>query len=304
MNNEANEFVMDFTQTPFGETLRQAALEAERSGIAKSWYPLLTGISEDCLRRVPVVPWSDRFGGLENIVKSQTDVWLDVVFAIDPRPGLGILIDTKAYEPGFDYLWFVIDMLLWKGAMELDSELDSEGSLEPRLAKMFGLVDPRDLTRPLYSKHLLRDIGLVPEPEPADKHDDARVVIEETQPAVYESSIPMATPQDSIAKAPERPAGEPKVKKSRAQSRKKAPPVVAAACDDVVDEEVPVQVLPEFLPADWKLSRRNTEVRLLHTELAAHSSLTLCPQIFHRLLVDDEKSGQIRWGDFEKVASY
>jgi len=252
--------------------LRQLVAEANRSGISKSWFPTLCAISESRLARLPPEPRFDLFGELDSIVKSQASDWVEVVFALDARPGLDSIIETGAYIPHYDNMWIYVDSGLWEAAKKLER---APGSL----AKMYGLFDPGDEDRPMFSREFLKEFYRVlserekPAPAPAPV------------PEPYESSIPVAIPQDEVARAPPRPTEKAKAKR-KSKGRKKGPPrpspkdAEKAEGKTAVEEETDAN--GPLLPDLSKLSHRTIE-------------------IFQRLLGHEEKSGQIRWGDFEKA---
>ncbi|KAG8882688.1 hypothetical protein FRB98_003517 [Tulasnella sp. 332] len=103
---------------------------------------------------------------------------------------------TGACYVKYDYFWLGTDIAL-RGATG-----------EPE----------QDLNRPLYSVKLPHDTAK----KFGDDDKWARGIAKATSTR-YESSIATATPWDSVEKAPELPPGTICAKKSRAQSRKKAP---------------------------------------------------------------------------------
>ncbi|KAG9020664.1 hypothetical protein FRB95_003781 [Tulasnella sp. JGI-2019a] len=214
----ASKFLDDFFLTRFGLALADAVEEANRTSAPDSWYPMLTGIAPDRLRRVPLDPLHDRFGKLDNIVRSQADTWLSVIFSFEPGPLLVKLLMCETWtEAGaaaeYDALWMAVDTLAWSASKYLGGSPDS-------LSELFGLISP-EITRwrPMHSFEMFKEKMWY-------KHAKELAHGDPPSAQPYVSSIPMATPQDMTAKAPERLASgesksKPKAKKSRAQSRKK-----------------------------------------------------------------------------------
>lgn len=250
----AVEFSQSFGILSFGRELRASVLDADRRGATKAWFPLLSAIAEQKLERVPVEAFFEDFGLSDNVVKSNQDMWLGCVFSLQLQPAIDILIRTEDWDPTFDVLWFHADLVLWNAAKEIEREPGA-------LAKRYGLVDPSDPNRPLRSRQVLQDLQREKEREEGEhqKKVDA--------PVKYESNIQVAAPQDSVAKAPERPTEEDAPKRTRRKKNKgktadeagEGGPSPAPEPLDPFVEENPK--LPEMLPTEYKLSRKNTNVR-------------------------------------------
>ncbi|KDQ14270.1 hypothetical protein BOTBODRAFT_55453 [Botryobasidium botryosum FD-172 SS1] len=264
-----SEFVGGLVDTTFGKELKQLVAEANKSGASKSWFTTLCAIPESKLQRLPPTPRFDLYGELDAIVASQANQWLEVVFSLDGRPGLDTIIATNELVPHYDHLWMYIDSTLWEAAEQLEG---TPGSLKD----MYGLVNPDHEERPRYSREFLKEFYRVEH----ERKESAPTPAPAAQPS--ESSIPVAIPgQDEVARAPPRPTEAPKTKRKGKGKKKKAPrpsPNDAAEPpeDKEADEDHP------FIPNLSKLSHKTIE-------------------IFQRLLSHEEKSGQIRWGDFEKA---
>lgn len=246
-HHEATELLDEFTHTAVGEALKAAVDEANRSGASKSWFSLLSAIPSSKLKKEPLEPLYDHFAHLDNIVHSQSGTWHGSMSAFEPRPVLNIIIQEKDWKKWYDTFWAKADLTLWKEATRLE---DTPGSL----GKLFGLFPPnQQSSRPTYSKAVFKEL------ESKRVQEERRQLASTVESVPYVSSIPTATPQDSIAKAPARVSDEPKVKKTRAQSRKKGLAGLVEGPDQV--EHGDESHLPDLLPSDFNLSRKNAEVR-------------------------------------------
>ncbi|KDQ06213.1 hypothetical protein BOTBODRAFT_49496 [Botryobasidium botryosum FD-172 SS1] len=201
------EFFDSFLESTFGEELRDAVAQAIHSGASKAWFPRLSVFPRSKLESVPVLN-TDVFGELDSIVGSQSNTWLGVVFSLDARVAIDALLDTRAFVPYYDHFWLSVDQALWDAAKDLELTAGS-------LANLFGLFDPNDPDRPLFSLKFLRDISQEEEGKPKSAPAPAAA----SEPFV--SPFPIATPQDSVARAPPRSADKPKgKKKSRGGKRR------------------------------------------------------------------------------------
>lgn len=149
----------------------------------------------------------------------------------------------------YDQFWLDIDATLWELASGLER---APGSMK----ECFGLYGPED-KRPTCTEEFL---GQHVRQEEERLAQEAAAVA----PTAYVSNIPVATHQDSIAKAPARTPGE---KKPKVKKRKEgAVPAGAGQLGEVVQDEVPDdRKLPEVLADGWKLSKRKCDVRFIHS---------------------------------------
>ncbi|KAG8948944.1 hypothetical protein FRC04_009145 [Tulasnella sp. 424] len=273
-----------FQYSPFAFELSNLIEEANRTGVSKSWESL-------CLA-VPPRKFNGKVGSLnirhpsfaeyDRLYRHQSITWLGVIWQLEFRDGLKVLLDSDQWGvEHYDWMWFTLDQILWEEAKSLERTSDS-------VAMLYGLIAPDDKNRPLATRSFLDDVlrlaGEVTASERRRKE-------EEELRASFVQNIPTATPQESTAKAPQRGAGEPqiKVRKRRkgkaASAQPEASPTTPGisephAVPDVVEKNTENRNLPDFLPMDWKLSRKTVD-------------------IFHRLLDPKGKSGQMRWADFE-----
>lgn len=211
-------------------------------------------MDQDKVKEVDDEPHVNRFGSVESFVKVRALAWLSVCFAIDAKLAVTLMVTTDTWGwMEYDILWRTVDQILWQ-------EAKSPECAPGRLAKLFGLFDPQDKNRPTAGEAFLRELSRL-----IDVADELfRPETVPDQPFV--SSIPVATPQDSVAKAPERGSFEPKVKvkKKKAKSGQSTeyppPPPPQAQPVEVPEGDEPDENLPELLPKNWKLNKRTVDV--------------------------------------------
>ncbi|KAG8947249.1 hypothetical protein FRC00_009195 [Tulasnella sp. 408] len=250
----AVEFTDGFTQSSFGQDLTTLVKEAIQDGSSKSWFPFLSGMDQEKVTEVDDEPHVNRFGSVESFVKVQALEWLSVCFAIDAKLAVTLMVTTDTWGwMEYDILWRTVDQILWQEAENLQCA-------PGRLAKLFGLFDPLDKNRPTAGEAFLRELSRL-----IDVADELfRPEIVPDQPFV--SSIPVATPQDSVAKAPERGSFEPKVKvkkkkaKAGQSTESPPPPPPQAQPVEIPEEDEPDENIPELLPKNWKLNKRTVDV--------------------------------------------
>ncbi|KAG8948945.1 hypothetical protein FRC04_009146 [Tulasnella sp. 424] len=278
------EFENAFEYSTFAAELSNLVEEANRTGMSKTWESLCLAIPPR--KFSSEVDWirtrCPSFAEYERLYRHQSLTWLSVIWQIEFRDGLKMLLDTDQLGmEHYDGMWFTLDMFLWEQAKLLER---TSGSV----ARLYGLIAPDDKNRPLAMRNFVDDVLRFVEEVTANER---RRIEEEELRASFVQSIPTATPQESTAKAPQRGAEEPqiKVRKRRkgkaASAQPEANPTTTGisephAVPNAVEKKTENRNLPDFLPMGWKLSRKTVD-------------------IFHRLLDPKEKSGQMRWADFE-----
>ncbi|KAJ6589048.1 hypothetical protein B0H19DRAFT_1058122 [Mycena capillaripes] len=281
-----NEFIDQFTTTPFGNRLIQyaAAVEAQTTDRGQM-RSILYFMDPDKLPRASAEYW-DRAGEVDRSIREMEGTWQNRAWQMSVNPLLKYIQDQQGPRgfnesvviplPLFNEMWSAVDTHLWNVAKTLDRKGE-----KGRVAKEFGLFDPADPKRPMASEFLLRsldpELGIPLKPK--------------TTPASYVQNIPVARPGESIVQsgyayvsglfgASSAPQPKEKVK-----TRGKASP-------DGEEEEGEVaepRVLPEVLPPEFKIGKKVLK-------------------LFHRILEPPEEEkengpvkGQVRWGDFENA---
>ncbi|KAG8994236.1 hypothetical protein FRB90_000503 [Tulasnella sp. 427] len=266
------------------ETIANLVEEATRTGGSKTWESQCTAILPQKLKPDESINLMKirfpSFAQYERLYRQQSLTWLSVIWKLECRDLLRMLLETDVWRvEHYDFMWFTLDTLLWEGASRLERK-------PGRLGKLYELISPDAKQRPLATRHYWDEVLKSLEEQTVDER---RKREEEELRASYVQEIPTATPQESIAKAPERSEEQlkPKTRKRRKGKGDQAHPDLTSAPTEAATEpqatpsNAPVrQDVPDILPKGWKLGRKTVD-------------------IFNRLLDPKEKSGQIRWADFE-----
>lgn len=158
-------------------------------------------------------------------------------------------------------MWFTLDKILWEQATLLER---TSGSV----ARLYGLIAP-DENRPLATRSFLDDVlRLVDEVTAKERRRQE----DEELRASFVQNIPTATPQESVARGPERAVEEPKVKvrkrrkgkqdstQPEATSAETKPPEPSEG-SSTATKKVAETTVPDVLPMEWKLGHRTVDVR-------------------------------------------
>ncbi|KAF7353780.1 Regulation of transcription from pol ii promoter-related protein [Mycena venus] len=183
----------------------------------------------------------------------------------------------------FDEGWRTIDTALWEFSRALDRSND-----KGTVAKKFGLFDPTDPERPTCMKALYKQVRVLSErlrPQSAPvSQSSANVPPAKSQPIVASPTV-AASGHAYLSNTQHLRA------KEKVKTRGGAPVEVPVDID-VADEEEGEEILPDFLPQDFKIGKKLLKV-------------------FHRILqapdlpeTDNDQGprlGQIRWAEFERA---
>lgn len=198
--------------------------------------------------------WLDQTGhmGILSIVK----MWL----AGDFRDQDGKLMEQKL-GINSDVMWLEVDACMMAMAAMLDKDED-----KGRVAKTFGLINPRDPSRPMTNKYLFK--SLMPQQE-MPRIEAATTPAPISSPPSTNSvpSIPVASPGETIAKSGHAYvssiAKEGGVAKEKTKTRKGPAPETVAdnnPVDDDLEETERLEALPDVLPAQYKLGKKVMKV--------------------------------------------
>lgn len=170
-----------------------------------------------------------------------------------------------------DIMWIEVDAAMMAMASTLDRDgVDNKG----RVAKAFGLLNPKDPNRPMTNKYLFK--SYIPQKETSRIEEVVEEVVTPTSvasssPGRDAPSIPVAAPSETIAKSGHAYVSE-LVKeagllKEKVKTRKGPSVEVVAANgpgDDDLDEAERLESLPDVLPAQYKLGKKVMKVRYCH----------------------------------------
>ena len=160
---------------------------------------------------------------------------------LDASDPLSYILSNEDDILGYDLFWASVDGLYWQEIQKIE---ESPGSV----ARRFGFHDPAARSTPSIRRKLLGEM------EKWREEQRAREAAPPPEP--YVSSIPIATPQDLVAKAPPRAVGEVKVKVKKKKAKPTEDPISAPEVELLVD----TRNLPQALPDTWKLGRKHADV--------------------------------------------
>ncbi|KIO16311.1 hypothetical protein M407DRAFT_34037 [Tulasnella calospora MUT 4182] len=220
----------------------------------------------------------------ERLYRRQSLTWLGIIWQLDCRDALKVLLETDQWGvQHYDWLWFTLDNILWEEAKLLERT-------SGRVARLYGLIAPDDKNRPLATKTLMDNVlRFVDEVAASEKRRQQ----DEELRASFVQNIPTATPQESVAKGPERGGEDPKfkVRKRRKGKQDLAQPEATSTTTEpstprpgpsTAAKPAAEKTVLDVMPIEWKLGRKTVD-------------------IFHRLLNPKEKCGQMRWAEFENA---
>ncbi|KAJ7591521.1 hypothetical protein C8J56DRAFT_935771 [Mycena floridula] len=276
-----DEFLEHFLHTPFGTNLRKCALEKAGNQMHPGMFKYLCPLDPQKLDLVTALtkPVTYKAFGqactLDSYIISQwhnNEIELGEAINDVIRHGRTLPVLIAAFQTA----WEFNDRILWNAAKYWDRP-DQPG----RVAREFGLLDPKDPNRPSYTRGLFQLLGETPEtPAPAAS------VKEE-----YVHSFPVAAAGEGIMSGhaytketePSRPKNKSKTTGTTEPTTVKAPP--EPVLDQTLDD------FPDILPRTFKLPKKILKV--FHNILEVERDKT-----------DDAnapKRGTVRWGDFEKA---
>lgn len=170
-----------------------------------------------------------------------------------------------------DIMWIEVDAAMMAMASTLDRDgADNKG----RVAKAFGLLNPKDPNRPMTNKYLFR--SYIPQEEMPRFEEVVEEVVTPTSvtsPSLGRDapSIPVAAPSETMAKSGHAYVSEmvkeAGLSKEKVKTRKGPSVGVVAANDpgeDELDEAERLESLPDVLPAQYKLGKKVMKVRYNH----------------------------------------
>ncbi|KAF7328968.1 hypothetical protein MVEN_02526800 [Mycena venus] len=275
------EFIDQFLTTPFGNRLIEYASAIEAQMVdRKQMRSIIYFMDPIKLPYVGAEYW-DRVGEVSRSIRQMEEAWSSEIWRMDIEPIILHIEEqegTNAFKesfvfplPLFNHMWLELDTMLWIVAQSFDRKGE-----EGRVAKEFGLFDPGDPNRPMASEFLLRSL----DPELGVP------VKAKTTPAPYVQNIPVARQGDSIVQSGFAYVaglfgGSTQKEKVKTRGEAEKPK------EDQVEEEEEPRILPEVLPAEFKIGKKALK-------------------LFHRILEPPEEEkenaptkGQVRWGDFE-----
>ncbi|KAJ7074709.1 hypothetical protein C8F01DRAFT_1101576 [Mycena amicta] len=280
----ASEFESQFVRTEFGMKLVNYAASLEKAGTDRAHMrSILYYMDPAQLADEPERYW-DRAGEASRSIRALEETWShrtwklsidSVIGVLQTLAGSGGLNKEKMEMPRevFNELWRRVDEQLWSFAASLDRKGE-----EGRVAREYGLWNPKDPKRPVATMYTFREIEL-------EIIKGVPLKAKTTPAYVQPESIPIARSGESAARSghayvANKPGSKEKVK-TRGEASKN---------DTLVDAEPEeVKILPELLPIEFKLGKKVLK-------------------LFHRVLEPPEEEkenapakGQVRWGDFESA---
>ncbi|VDB83237.1 unnamed protein product [Peniophora sp. CBMAI 1063] len=314
------EFITNMYDSPFGETFKAYALSimsrCSNPEIVSRLAFLQLGSDSPSAPR-PMY----KYGKASSVSHDQVMRWIQARVGDNlyygPELGDGTYTAQNFWVQDmslFDPLMLRLDEDLWRMA----SKLDKPGQAGT-VARMYGLLDPKDPGRLTFRKRLERKL-LEGSPKP------------QTTPAptakVYESSIPVAMPgaKDDAAMSGHKYATEAGTESTASKSKKKKKkgkaankseePDATASVDGVTASLDATKITEETTPAQTQVDQPQT-VNLDEVPDALPGKFVLpkkMAKIIHRLLdgryddddwdkrdADAPAKGEVRWQDFEKV---
>ncbi|KAG8909947.1 hypothetical protein FRC01_006632, partial [Tulasnella sp. 417] len=280
----ASEFGDAFRNSTFATELAKLVEEANRTGVSKTWESLCLAIPPRKFngRLDSISVRYTSFAEYERSYRRQSLTWLGVIWQLDCRDAFKVLLETDQWGvQHYDWMWYTMDNILWEEAKRLER---APGSV----ARLYGLIAPDDKNRPLATKSFMDEVlRFVDEVTASEKRREQ----DEMLRASFVQHIPTATHQDSVAKGPERNPEEPKVKVRKRRKGKQGltqpeetlvgtEPFEPQGGPSAETKNAAETTVPDLLPMEWKLGRKTVD-------------------ILHRLLDPKEKSGQMRWAEFE-----
>ncbi|KAJ3935936.1 MAG: hypothetical protein NXY57DRAFT_987714 [Lentinula lateritia] len=327
-------FFQEFCASHFGRRLQEAASESKQLSPSSPQLDIVfeevSFMSRSSLSKY-IPPHHDHafwhFGRCRSIVEAMVDVWAHAIF--DPgltgpdivrcymwmhhspeyagfraqqRPGFD---EGEEFNAFFDKTWYDADKWCWERAGELDPPDGRKEKGKGAVARMFGLYDVQDNTRPSWwNFKILMKI--------ARELEDSSLVEKEkvestAKPGSAVSVIPVSTgPRDTAVHSGHAYAAG-NVGTDATKDKVKTRPSVMVVDEpegpeggkgskdptsgDEKGEEVEEYLIPEFLPKQFKLPKKvhKTFQRILEND----DNPNLAP--------DAPKKGQVRWDDFEKA---
>ncbi|KAK7035873.1 regulation of transcription from pol ii promoter-related protein [Favolaschia claudopus] len=178
----------------------------------------------------------------------------------------------------FDFLWAHIDGKLWQCAMMLDRST-SKGTV----AQKFGVFDPADPERPSFMKMAEKRVGAYL----AQRQRRALPA----NPSKPKESFSLPAVEPAVAASGHAYVSD--TQHLRAKEKVKTRGTAAPEQPADLDEEEADEILPDALPTDFKIGN-NKVLKVFHRILQA-------PDIPHAEDDSGPRTGQVRWGDFEKA---
>jgi hypothetical protein len=252
ISHVGEEFWAQIFQSPFGERLRQYACSLDEFGYNKPDFLQQVAFMDLSRTRTPPGLSNPYWGDASRVIEIMTETWNTVIWNISMGLVLPHISSGNHLPPGlFDKMWYQTDLLMWTSAMALDKP-DEPG----RVAKEFGLVDPRDPNRPTFTMQHLRSLQRRLEPATTPAPEPARTLNGE--------GTHLLTPSESVAKSGHAYITETKENLPKAKTKTRgtaAPEVEVTECGvSVADELDDDEEVPMALPTEYKLGRKQLKV--------------------------------------------
>jgi hypothetical protein len=184
----------------------------------------------------------------------------------------------------FDNMWLRINVALWKFSNELDRSGD-----EGTVAKKFGLFDPADPERPSCMQTALKEIGALLS-DLLRLHSDP--------PPPPSENIP--TVESTVAASGHAYVSE--TRHLRAKEKVKTKGSALRTDLELADEEEE-EILPESLPADFKIGKKNIEgqcTRVTYRSSTYSASFRSFAIFFKLLIFPRPRTPKgLGWGKFD-----
>lgn len=209
-------------------------------------------------KKIPLAQYHAQawWGDASRVIQTQANHWSAVTWEVDGMlDHLPHLLNMEGKPEqmilAFDMMWLQTDIQMWEGAKKLDRPGESG-----RVAKEFGLVDPKSPTRPTFTEYLFK--SLIPSTQAIEA-----ATTPAPAPSPYVEAISAVAPSEKSTQSGHAFVTETVEDRSKSKKKTKGKPAANLALDaEVFDAEEPqgLESFPIALPTHFKLGKRHLKV--------------------------------------------